>query len=162
MLLATLAHAATITVTGNGNNSAVDGFVTLAEAIASINNSANLNSDVVAVGGYGSGDTIHFAIPGAGVHTISVDSALIVNKPVKIDGYSQAGSTSRNPALASAATSDSRVVRCSSHSSVTSPTRFAVASSSPSCPWRAPASLPTQRSQRIPVTWIVSPCIVRG
>ena len=40
--------------------------------------------------------------------------------------------------------------------SVTSPTRFAFAASSPSRPWRAAASRPTHRSQRTPLTWIVS------
>jgi len=86
-------HAATIAVTSNANTTAVDGAVTLAEAIASINAGSNVNADVVAVGSYGVNDAIVFAIPGAGVHTITVDSSLILNKPAKIDGYSQSGST---------------------------------------------------------------------
>lgn len=85
------ASAATVTVTGNGNTIAVDGAVTLAEAVASINAGSNINADVIAAGSYGIGDTIGFAIPGAGVHTIALDSALITNKPVKIDGYTQTG-----------------------------------------------------------------------
>src|SRR5262245_38025014 len=61
---------AVITVTGTGDDIAVDGLVTLREAITSANNNANVNSDVVASGTYGA-DTIQFNIPGAGVHTIS-------------------------------------------------------------------------------------------
>ena len=64
--------AATLTVTGTADTTAVDGEVTLREAITSINNGANANADVAAVGSYGSSDTIAFAIPGAGVHTIAV------------------------------------------------------------------------------------------
>lgn len=44
------ARAATITVTGTGDTVAVDGAVTLREAITSINNGSNVNADVVAVG----------------------------------------------------------------------------------------------------------------
>jgi hypothetical protein len=56
--------AATIVVTGTGDTIAVDGLVTLREAMASVNAGANVNADVVAVGAYGSSDTINFAIPG--------------------------------------------------------------------------------------------------
>jgi Calx-beta domain/IPTL-CTERM motif len=82
-------HAATITVTGTADIIAVDGAVTLREAIASINNAANTNADVVAVGAYGSNDTILFNIPGAGVRSIALTAALIVTVPVLINGYSQ-------------------------------------------------------------------------
>ena len=71
-LAAPSARAATITVTGAGDTIAVDGVVTLREAMASINNGANANADVVAVDPYGSNDTINFSIPGTGVHTIAV------------------------------------------------------------------------------------------
>jgi len=91
--LAGFADAAMITVGGTANTVAVDGAVTLAEAVASINSGSNTNADVSASGSYGVNDTIVFAISGAGVHTIVVDSALILNKPAKIDGYSQSGST---------------------------------------------------------------------
>jgi len=40
------AHAATITVTGNGDTIAIDGLATLREAITSINNQADVNGDV--------------------------------------------------------------------------------------------------------------------
>ena len=54
------------------------------------------------------------------------------------------------------ATSSSRDVRSSSHVSVTSPMRLALAASRPSWPSRAAARRPTHRSQRMPETWIVS------
>ena len=65
-----VAEAATITVTDTGDTIAVDGLVTLREAITSANNNADVNADVVAVGAYGT-DTINFNITGAGVHTIA-------------------------------------------------------------------------------------------
>jgi len=85
-------RAATITVTGAGDTPAVDGMVTLREAITSLNNGANVNADVVAVGAYGSNDTIAFAIPGAGVHTIAAANGLpLIAVPMLIDGYTQPG-----------------------------------------------------------------------
>src|SRR4051812_39004544 len=66
---------ATLTVTGVGDAIAEDGVVTLREAIVSANNNAAVNPDVVGVGAYGF-DTIAFAIPGNGVHTISPLSQL--------------------------------------------------------------------------------------
>ena len=68
-LFAPLCHVrgATVTVTGTGDTIAVDGVVTLREAITSINNGANLNADVVAVGTYGANDTVAFNITGGQV-----------------------------------------------------------------------------------------------
>ncbi len=86
--------AATITVTGTGDTVAVDGIVTLREAIMSINAGASVNADVVPVGAYGTSDTINFNIAGAGVHTIAPSPALPnITKPVTINGYSQPGSS---------------------------------------------------------------------
>jgi len=86
------ALAATITVTSVGDAIAVDGVVTLREAITSISNGASINADVVPVGAYGTSDTINFAIPGSGVHTILPASPLPqIAKPMLIDGYSQSG-----------------------------------------------------------------------
>src|SRR5438046_1414468 len=62
---------AAITVTGPGAPIAVDGVVTLREAIISANNNANLNADVVAVGAYGA-DTI--TLP-AGTYTLAIAGA---------------------------------------------------------------------------------------
>src|SRR4051812_15339874 len=64
-LLPTAIQAAVITVTGTGDTTAVDGVVTLREAITSANINANVNADVIASGAYGN-DTINFNIPGAG------------------------------------------------------------------------------------------------
>ncbi len=89
------ARAATITVTTAADGApAVDGAVTLREAIASINAGANVNADVVPVGAYGTSDTVQFAIPGAGVHAIALSGAqpaLTLTKAVVIDGYTQPG-----------------------------------------------------------------------
>ncbi len=95
-LAAAAAGAATITVTGTGDTVAIDGLVTLREAITSINNGANVNSDVVAVGAYGTNDTIFFNIPGAGppLRTIAPASALPpLQVPMTIDGYSEPGAS---------------------------------------------------------------------
>ena len=91
------AAAATITVTGTGDTVVVDGAVTLREAITSINNGSNVNADVVAVGVYGTSDTINFDIMGgcATVCTVTLLSSPLptITKPVIINGYSQSGSS---------------------------------------------------------------------
>lgn len=93
VLSAGSAGAATITVTSAGDTIAVDGFVTLREAITSINQGANVNADVVASGSYGSSDTIAFRITGSppgGVHSIRVASPLpALTRTVRIDGETQ-------------------------------------------------------------------------
>jgi hypothetical protein len=88
------AQPATVTVTGTGDTIAVDGSVTLREAIASINAAANVNADVAPVGTYGSGDTIAFNIPGVGPHTISIGATPlpVIARPMILDGYTQPGS----------------------------------------------------------------------
>jgi len=87
-----VAEAAIITVTDTGDTIAVDGLVTLREAITSANKNADVNGDVVAVGAYGT-DTINFNIAGTGVHTIAPFPALpTITDPVIIDGYTQPGS----------------------------------------------------------------------
>jgi hypothetical protein len=88
------AFAATITVTGTGDTVALDGVVTLREAIMSINAGASVNADVVPVGAYGTADTINFNISGAGVQTIAPSTFLPnISKPAFIDGYSQPGAS---------------------------------------------------------------------
>jgi hypothetical protein len=90
---ASIANAAVVTVTSTGDTVAVDGFVTLREALTSTNANASVNADVVAVGAYGS-DVINFNISGAGPHTIALGSALpAVTDQVTINGYSQPGSS---------------------------------------------------------------------
>jgi hypothetical protein len=95
------AFAATVTVTGTGDTVAVDGSVTLREAIMSINAGANVNADVVAVGVYGVSDTIAFSIPGVGVQTITQATTALptLAVPVFINGYSQPGSSPNTNAL---------------------------------------------------------------
>jgi len=87
---------ATITVTGTGDSIAVDGLVTLREAITSVNDNASVNEDVVTSEPYETveADSIHFQISGAGVHTIAPTSALpAITGPVIIDGYTQPGAS---------------------------------------------------------------------
>ena len=99
-LVAADASAATVTVTDTGDTIAVDGVVSLREAITSINNGANVNADVVAVGPYGTNDQIVFNIPGTGLHTIGPASDLpMITKPVTIDGYTQPGSSPNTLAI---------------------------------------------------------------
>src|SRR3977135_4320346 len=94
-LTAANALAATITVTGTGDTIAVDGLVTLREAITSANNNASINVDVSAQSpvAYGPAN-INFNIAGAGVKSIVPTAALpVITGPVTINGYSQAGSS---------------------------------------------------------------------
>ena len=97
-LLATSdAVAANITVNNNSDAVADDGLCTLREAIIAAN--TNLASGVTA-GECGAGDplpivdTIAFAIPGAGVHTIQpIDRMPNITEAVDINGYSQPGTS---------------------------------------------------------------------
>src|SRR5262249_20312355 len=89
---------ATITVTTAADTLAVDGSVSLREAIQSINQGGNANADVNAAGAYGSNDTIRFAIPGTGPQTIHVGTTGLgalpaITRPVLIDGYTQQGAS---------------------------------------------------------------------
>jgi CSLREA domain-containing protein len=88
---------AVITVTSAADDSAVDGTVSLREAILSINQGSNFDADVAAVGAYGNHDTIDFDIPGPVIQTISVGSGGLgalpaITRPVTIDGSSQPAS----------------------------------------------------------------------
>jgi len=87
---------AIITVTSTADTVAVDGVVTLREAILSVNAAADVNEDVTTnrFGAYGPSTTIHFNIPGTGVHTIQPLSELpAITNIVVIDGYSQPGAS---------------------------------------------------------------------
>ena len=96
-----------IVVTGTGDSVAVDGFVTLREAMTSINSGVNINADVTSVGAYGVNDIINFNIGGLGVQTISPLSPLpTIVKPMAINGYSQPGSSANT-----SSTSDNAVLR---------------------------------------------------
>jgi titin len=85
----------TITVNSTADTTANDGVCTLREAIIA----ANTNTPSGAMAGECAAgqasptvDTIAFAIPGSGVHTITLASALPdILDPVTIDGYTQPG-----------------------------------------------------------------------
>lgn len=97
MLLAGVgaARAATITVTSASDALAPDGACSLREAIASaVNNTAPFTGAGECVSGAAGLDSIHFAIPGAGVHTITpTESYPILFDPILLDGYTQAGAS---------------------------------------------------------------------
>lgn len=93
LLCAQAASAAIITVNSAADTIAADGAVTLREAITSMNNGADVNSDVPLVrsGTYGVSDTIRFAV-GSGPKTIPVAQALpLVIKTMTLDGTTQPG-----------------------------------------------------------------------
>lgn len=105
LVAAASARAATITVTGTGDTIAVDGAVTLREAITSINNGTNVNADVVAVGPYGTNDTVAFNITGgcAAPCTIAIVGLFpALTKPMTIDGYTQPGASANTNAFPAA------------------------------------------------------------
>jgi CSLREA domain-containing protein len=90
------AHAAAITVNSDGDAAADDGACTLREAIAASqeNTASGASSGECAAGDpLPLVDTIAFAIPGGGVHTIRPASLLpAITEAVVIDGYTQPGS----------------------------------------------------------------------
>jgi uncharacterized repeat protein (TIGR01451 family) len=91
---------ATITVTDTGDAIALDGVVTLREAITAAN--TNAASGDAPAGEVGL-DTIAFNIPGTGVHTIRPSPTTLptITDPVTIDGYTQPGaSPNTNPTTA--------------------------------------------------------------
>src|SRR5258706_11118120 len=89
------AHASTITVNSIADTAANDGQCTLREAITAANtNTASGGASGECAAGEASPavDTIAFAIPGAGVHTITPTSTLpSITEAVLIDGYTQPG-----------------------------------------------------------------------
>lgn len=101
-LAASSARAATITVNSTADGSpANDGVCTLREAIIAAN--TNVASGAMAgecAAGVAGLDTIAFAIPGAGVHTIVLVGGLpTITEAVFINGYSQPGSSANTNVL---------------------------------------------------------------
>ena len=88
LIFSTKAHAATFTVTDNGDASAVDPSVSC-DTAGSV---CTLRSAIEAANAQAGADSISFNIPGSGVHTITPGSALpsIVDE-VTIDGSTQTG-----------------------------------------------------------------------
>src|SRR5947209_1871013 len=81
---------AVITVTTTADDlTPNDGSVSLREAITAVNAGNNLGDlDITWLGIFGTNDTIHFSISGAGVQTITLGAALpAIEKPLTIDGY---------------------------------------------------------------------------
>lgn len=76
---------ATITVTDLGDTIAVDGEVTLREALNSLNNATAANADVVPVGAFGTNDTVLFQAGLTGTITLTGNS-LYLNVPATITG----------------------------------------------------------------------------
>ncbi len=91
---------ATVTVTNNNDTTNAADGVSLREAINAINAGAD-GGDVVAVGAYGSNDTINFNIPAAGVQTIQVVAGglPVITKTVQINGYTQPLATANTLAV---------------------------------------------------------------
>lgn len=95
------AHAKTITVTGTGDTIAVDGLVTLREAISAANTNGPAGDAPAGDNGL---DTINFNIAGlpGTVHTIQPQSALpTVTQTIVINGYSQLGASQNTLAVGS-------------------------------------------------------------
>jgi hypothetical protein len=98
-------RAATITV-DTVDDDPTASLSSLRSAITSINNASDANAGIAAnrVGPYGSNDEIDFAIPDAGVQTISLATALpTINQPMFINGYSQSGAQANTLATGTAA-----------------------------------------------------------
>lgn len=98
ILLSTSLSAATVTVTTTADDlTPNDGSVSLREAMTAMNAGNTLGDPDIAAQNptatnpFGTSDTIAFAIPGAGVHTITLSSPLPDVTATMIDGYSQPG-----------------------------------------------------------------------
>jgi hypothetical protein len=97
--LASAARGATITVTSTNDSTAVNGQISLREALESINGAANVNADVTHSGTYGTNDTI--IIPPSSGHYAVTAGELVGTKNMTIDGAGpastviDAGGTSR-------------------------------------------------------------------
>jgi CSLREA domain-containing protein len=100
LLLAAVAPAAatTITVDDAADVSTV-GKCTLRDAITAANTNAAVNACAAGQAGP-TVDLVHFAIPGSGLHTITLASTLPdITDVVTIDGYSQSGSSANTLAV---------------------------------------------------------------
>lgn len=85
------AGAAVLTVTTTSDTIAADGGCSLREALTAANTDTAVNECPAGDVGL---DSIGFAIPGAGVHTIAPTSALPpITGPVILDGYTQPGAS---------------------------------------------------------------------
>jgi hypothetical protein len=92
---------ATIIVTTNSDTVAVDGKVSLREAIQSFNNGANFNADVVATGTYGVDDKIQFAVGVSSITLVSGQLLIAAANGLTIEGPGAANLTISGAAAAS-------------------------------------------------------------
>src|SRR5262245_50567294 len=108
------AHASTITVDSTADTAANDGQCTLREAITAANtNTASGATAGECAAGEASPtvDTVAFAIPGAGVHTIAPTSSLpSITEAVLIDGYTQPGNGGPDAKMNNLAVGDDAVL----------------------------------------------------
>lgn len=112
LLAAGPALGATITVGSTADTAADDGACTLREAIAAANTdtASGASAGECAAGDPGL-DTVAFAIPGAGPHTLVVPAALpVVTSPLTIDGYTQPGATANSLPIGGGSNAVLRVV----------------------------------------------------
>lgn len=93
LIIAPSAFAATITVTTANSSSSGDGVCSLEEAMNNVGSNGELSGgDCINAGeSLPVIDEIHFAIPGAGPHTITATSQISINEAVVIDGTTQTG-----------------------------------------------------------------------
>jgi hypothetical protein len=84
LALAPVASAATITVTGTSDETAIDGAISLREALDSINLGADFNADVTHTGAYGVNDTI--MLPPSLAHYEVTGGELVLEKSAAIVG----------------------------------------------------------------------------
>jgi hypothetical protein len=84
LAIASAARAATINVTTTSDGTAMDGKVSIREALESINAGADLNADVTHTGTYGMSDTV--VIPASSAHYAVTLGELVANKTMTITG----------------------------------------------------------------------------
>ena len=115
LLLENRAVPATITVTNTLDDTATGNGVSLREAIDSINDGADLNADVAAVGAYGTNDTILFGAMFDGPQTINMSGEFDLSNPMTITGPGSGKLTIHSTAAQSAT---SRVFNITANSSI--------------------------------------------
>src|SRR5262249_42461438 len=99
LALASAAHAATITVSTTADSTAVDGKISIREALESIDGAADVNGDVTHTGTYGTQDNV--IIPASANHYVVSNGELLATKAMTITGAGSAstvldaGGTSR-------------------------------------------------------------------
>src|SRR5579864_5987693 len=89
---------ATITVTSTNDDTdltAIQGAVTLREAVESINEGRNINADVTAAGQYGINDTIVFGLQMGPHVAIQLKDEIDITEKLTIDGFADDAENAR-------------------------------------------------------------------